>query len=177
MMVQVTAAALASEAKTLSHPASVDTIPTNCDREDHVSMGPIAGLKALQVIARVKTIIAIEFLVAAQALELRPETAPPPRLQNVLRRIRQQVPFIESDMVLSPFIARIEAMLDADELPPFAQESLIEEIPDACQTVSLAGVHEACRSGGLRCVASMLDECPGCRAKENGRQAMRPLSP
>jgi histidine ammonia-lyase len=48
MMLQVTAAALVSEAKALAVPASIDSIPTDCDREDHVSMGPLAGLKALQ---------------------------------------------------------------------------------------------------------------------------------
>jgi histidine ammonia-lyase len=161
MMVQATAAALASEAKTLSHPASVDSIPTNCDREDHVSMGPVAGLKALQVIARIKPIVAIEFLVAAQALDLRPMNPPPEMLQMAWSRIRQEVPFIDTDTVLSPCIAAIEQMIEADWLPPGAGEADPER-GEACRTISFVGLRSACQPGGPRCVASMLESCPAC---------------
>ena len=71
MIVQYTAAALASENKVLAHPASVDSIPTSANQEDHVSMGPIAGRLALSVLENVERIVAIELLVAAQALTLR----------------------------------------------------------------------------------------------------------
>ena len=71
MLVQYTAAALASENKTLAHPASVDSIPTSANQEDHVSMGPIAGRQARQVLAHVEQIVAIELLCAARALDLR----------------------------------------------------------------------------------------------------------
>lgn len=69
MIVQVAAAALASENKSLAHPASVDTVPTSANQEDHVSMGPIAARHALAVIENVESILAMEWLCAAQARE------------------------------------------------------------------------------------------------------------
>src|SRR5690242_16037808 len=71
MLVQYTAAALVSENKVLAHPASVDTIPTSANQEDHVSMGPIAGRHARSVLEHVERILAIELLVAAEALDQR----------------------------------------------------------------------------------------------------------
>ncbi len=71
MLTQYTAAALVSENKVLAHPASVDTIPTSANQEDHVSMGPIAGRHARAVLANVERILAVELLSAAQALDLR----------------------------------------------------------------------------------------------------------
>ncbi len=71
MVLQYTAAALVSENKVLAHPASVDSIPTSANQEDHVSMGPIAGRHARMVLDHVATVIAIELLCAARALDLR----------------------------------------------------------------------------------------------------------
>jgi histidine ammonia-lyase len=80
MVLQYTAAALASENKGLAHPASVDSIPTSANQEDHVSMGPIAGRQARVIVEHVERIVAIELLCAARALDLRlaalPGTAP-----------------------------------------------------------------------------------------------------
>src|SRR5439155_16572551 len=80
MVLQYTAAALASENKGLAHPASADSIPTSANQEDHVSMGPIAGRQARQILEHVERIVAIELLCAARALDLRlamlPGTAP-----------------------------------------------------------------------------------------------------
>jgi len=73
MMLQYTAAALASENKVLAHPASVDSVPTSANQEDHVSMGPIAARHARSVLEHVERIVAIELLVAAQAIDLRLE--------------------------------------------------------------------------------------------------------
>src|SRR5215218_4155579 len=73
MIVQYTAAALASENKVLAHPASVDSVPTSANQEDHVSMGPIAGRHARTVLEHVERILAIELLVAAEALDCRLE--------------------------------------------------------------------------------------------------------
>jgi hypothetical protein len=133
-----------------------------------VSMGPVAGLKALQVVARVKSIMAIELLVAAQALDLRPESEPPPLLRAAKETIREHVPFLESDTVLGPLIAAIEQMMEAGELPP-ATGLAVEHLPEPCQTVSLVGVREACQPEGLRCVASMLDQCPRCSDAREAR--------
>ena len=71
MLVQYTAAALASENKVLVHPSSVDSIPTSANQEDHVSMGAIAARHARTVLGHVEQILAIELLCAAQALDLR----------------------------------------------------------------------------------------------------------
>jgi len=74
MLLQYTAAALVSENKVLAHPASVDSIPTSANQEDHVSMGPIAGRGAQRILEHVERIIAIELICAARALELRLES-------------------------------------------------------------------------------------------------------
>jgi histidine ammonia-lyase len=117
MMVQVTAAALVSECKSLSFPASVDSIPTNCDREDHVSMGPIAGHKALAIIEHVRNILAIELLVAAQALDLRgTRVQMPPAIRRVHSRLREHVDFVERDRVLAPDIETISRLIDQEAL-------------------------------------------------------------
>ena len=71
MLFQYTAAALASENKSLAHPASVDSIPTSANQEDHVSMGPIAGRQARVILEHVERILAIELICAARALDLR----------------------------------------------------------------------------------------------------------
>jgi histidine ammonia-lyase len=76
MVLQYTAAALASENKSLVHPASADSIPTSANQEDHVSMGPIAGRQARQIVEHVERILAIELLCAARALDLRLELVP-----------------------------------------------------------------------------------------------------
>jgi histidine ammonia-lyase len=70
MLAQVTAAALASEIKTLAHPASVDTIPTSANREDHVSMSMGAALKAERALELATRVIAVEILCACQAIDL-----------------------------------------------------------------------------------------------------------
>lgn len=101
MMAQVTAAALVSECKSLSFPASVDSIPTNNDQEDHVSMGPNAGFKALAIVEKARLVLAIELLTAAQALDLRAPLRPAARLAAVHSQIRQHVAVLEDDRVLS----------------------------------------------------------------------------
>ncbi len=80
MMAQYTAAALVSENKGLAHPASVDSIPSSANREDHVSMSTIAARQAAQIVAHTQTVIAIEFLCAFQAVELRRAANPDLRL-------------------------------------------------------------------------------------------------
>jgi histidine ammonia-lyase len=116
MMLQVTAAALVSEAKTLAVPASIDSIPTNCDREDHVSMGPLAGLKALQGIERVRDIVAIELIVAAQALDMGALGRMGPRLAEAHRRIRCVVPFLSHDRVMAGDISEVAALIESGAL-------------------------------------------------------------
>jgi len=111
MMAQVTAAALVSENKTLAHPASVDSIPTSADKEDHVSMGMWAALKCRRVATNTLRVLAIELLAAAQGIDLlRPlETSAP--LERLHALVRERVPRWTVDRELGPDLAAAEAFL------------------------------------------------------------------
>ncbi len=104
MIAQVTAAALIAENNVLAHPASVFTLPTSANKEDHVSMGMTAALKLAQIVKNVETVLAIELLCAAQGLEFLKPLKPGPKLAEVYRRVRQHVPALERDVQLSVFI-------------------------------------------------------------------------
>lgn len=115
MIAQVSAAALASENKTLAHPASADTIPTSAGQEDHVSMAPWAGLKAIRIAENVATILAIEMMAAAAAIDcIRPLTTTKP-LERVHATLRAQVPVHGGDRRLDRDIAATTAMVNAGE--------------------------------------------------------------
>lgn len=101
MIPQVVAAALVSENKILCHPASVDSIPTSADKEDHVSMGPIAARKARQVIENVSKILAIEILSACQGIDLLAPLRPSPPLAMVHSAVRHLSKFVDQDRSLS----------------------------------------------------------------------------
>src|SRR6266571_351159 len=116
MIVQYTAAALATENKVLAHPASVDTIPTSANVEDHVSMGVTAGLKLLNTLDNVERILAIELMAAAQGLDFRkPTLGAQARLGQgtgaAYRLLREVMPFIEADTVLYPYIEAVRCMV------------------------------------------------------------------
>jgi histidine ammonia-lyase len=111
MLAQVTAAALASELKTLAHPAGVDTIPTSANKEDHVSMSMAASLKAARAVARARDVVAIELLCAAQGIDLLAPLATSPPLRQVHRLIRSRVPALERDRPPSPDIAAISELI------------------------------------------------------------------
>ncbi|MGH9801603.1 MAG: histidine ammonia-lyase, partial [Blastocatellia bacterium] len=104
MIAQVTAAALIAENNVLAHPASVFTLPTSANKEDHVSMGMTAALKLAQIVSNVETVLAIELLCAAQGLEFLKPLKPGPKLAEVHRRVRHRVPALERDAQLSLFI-------------------------------------------------------------------------
>ncbi|MFN8061905.1 MAG: histidine ammonia-lyase [Vicinamibacterales bacterium] len=111
MMAHVTAAALTAEAKTLAHPASVDSIPTSAGREDHVSMSMGAALKAARAVEVVRRVVAVEVLSACQALDLlHPLTTSAP-LAEVHRAVRRLVPPVTADRPLGPDIETIAAAL------------------------------------------------------------------
>jgi len=113
MMAQVTAAALVSENKVLAHPASVDSIPTSADKEDHVSMGMTAALKLRQVLANVRRVLAIELVAAAQGLDLlRPLTSSAP-LEALHALVRTEVPEWTEDREMAPALAAGERLLGA----------------------------------------------------------------
>jgi histidine ammonia-lyase len=109
MILQYTAAALATENKVLSHPASVDTIPTSANVEDHVSMGVTAGLKLRDILGNVERILAIELMSAAQGVDFRKQSIGADKnlgqgTHGAYALIREQIPFIESDTIMSGFI-------------------------------------------------------------------------
>ncbi|WP_456443581.1 histidine ammonia-lyase [Caldithrix abyssi] len=106
MIAQVTAAALVSENKVLAHPASVDSIPTSANKEDHVSMGAHAARKALQIIENTQTVLGIELMCACQGLDLRKPVLPSKATMAVLQAFRQQVPFWDKDRVMYPDIEK-----------------------------------------------------------------------
>ncbi len=119
MMLQVTAAALASENKTLAHPASVDSIPTSGDQEDHVSMSTWAARKFAMIVDNLEHILAIELLSACQAIDFREGLQPGPGVRAAYEICRQQAKFLAEDRLLAGEVEAIAgqfrsgALLDA----------------------------------------------------------------
>ena len=101
MIAQYTAASLVSENKVLAHPASVDSIPTSANQEDHVSMGSIAARKLGSILANVQNIVAIEILCACQALEFRDKGQLAPATKAVYDLVRSVVPRLDGDRFLA----------------------------------------------------------------------------
>ncbi|MBI3073789.1 MAG: histidine ammonia-lyase [Deltaproteobacteria bacterium] len=105
MLAQVTAASLVNECKVLSTPASVDSIPSSANREDHVSMGMTSALKLRAIIENVRTVLAIELLAAAQGIDFRRPLRTTVALESVHARVRAAIPRLDADRVLAPDIA------------------------------------------------------------------------
>lgn len=101
MIAQYTAASLVSENKVLSHPACVDSIPTSANKEDHVSMGTISARKCREIVRNAETVVAIELLCAAQALDLFTNLKPGMGTMAAYRFLRGKVPHLEKDRVIS----------------------------------------------------------------------------
>ena len=134
MLAQYTAASLVSENKTLAYPASVDSIPSSANREDHVSMSTIAARKALNVLANAQAVCALELLCAAQALDLRleqrPDTQPGTGTAAALTAIRnlrlangEPLAVIRRDTVIAAYLAPILAALRTN--PAFLRLALL----------------------------------------------------
>jgi histidine ammonia-lyase len=104
MMAQVTQASLVNENKVLAHPASVDTIPGSASREDHVSMGMTSARKLREIVKNVRYVLAIELLVAGQALDLRRPLRSSAAVEALHARLRANVPKLQADRYLSPDI-------------------------------------------------------------------------
>ena len=116
MIAHVTAAALASENKVLAHPASVDSIPTSANKEDHVSMGAAAAMKAARAVANTRRILAVEAMAACQALEFLAPLETSPALRAAHARVRETVPAHARDRVLSPEIEALAALVSEGTL-------------------------------------------------------------
>jgi histidine ammonia-lyase len=113
MIAQYTQAALVSENKRLSVPASVDSIPSSAMQEDHVSMGWHAGRKLRKVVDNVRRVIAIELVTAARALEMRAPLKPAPITGALLAKLRKEVPGVGPDRFLAPELEAAEKLLKA----------------------------------------------------------------
>jgi histidine ammonia-lyase len=118
MIAQVTSAALVAESRILCHPASVDSIPSSAGREDHVSMGMTAALKARQVAEHTSTCLAIELLVAAQAIDLRLPVRAGSGVRVAHELIRTRVPFMDRDRELHTDIKAVQQLIDSGALDP-----------------------------------------------------------
>ena len=111
MLAQVTAAALASENKSLAHPASVDSLPTSANQEDHVSMSTFAARRLGEMAANSASIVAIELLAAAQGIDFRAPLRTSPRLHDVHALVRSKVGFYDHDRYFAPDITAIQALV------------------------------------------------------------------
>ncbi|HHU07010.1 MAG TPA: histidine ammonia-lyase [Clostridiaceae bacterium] len=111
MIPQYVAASIVSENKVLSHPASVDSIPSSANKEDHVSMGAIAARKAVKIVENVRKVIAIEMMTAAQALDVQPVRKLGKATAVLYDRIRTVIPVLTHDRVLADDIVAVEKIL------------------------------------------------------------------
>ncbi len=111
MMTQIVAAALVSENKCLTHPASVDSIPTSINQEDHVSMGTIAARKSREVVNNTENVIAIEFLAACQGVDLRSPLKPGRGTEKIYQKIRKRIPPVEADRLLVLDLVKMKELM------------------------------------------------------------------
>ncbi|HHL32249.1 MAG TPA: histidine ammonia-lyase [Oceanospirillales bacterium] len=116
MIAHVTAAALASENKTLVHPASCDTIPTSANQEDHVSMATFAARKLADIAENTATIIGIEIMAACQSIDFHNHLKTSPSLYKVYQQVRQQVPFLDKDRLMTDDLHNLRNMVMKGEL-------------------------------------------------------------
>lgn len=133
MLVQYTSAALVSENKVLAHPASVDTIPSSANTEDHVSMGTIAARQAFEIANNVENVLACELFSAAQGIDFRMESHPggtcgPECLGRgtlaAYQLVRSRVPFIASDTIMYPHLNTVRALIASGELLAVVRQAL-----------------------------------------------------
>ena len=124
MIVHVTAAALASENKSLAHPASVDSLPTSANQEDHVSMATFAARRLQPMLRNSGHIVAIELLAAAQGIEFLRPLRSAPALEEVLRLVRSLSPAMMQDRSLAYDIEAVCRLVEAGDLGHHARQDL-----------------------------------------------------
>lgn len=112
MIMQYAAAALVSENKTLAHPASVDSIPSSANQEDHVSMGTIAARHANMIIQNSRRVLVVECICAMQAIEIKGVENASPKLQEKWKELRNHIPSITKDRVFSKDIELLNDILN-----------------------------------------------------------------
>lgn len=129
MIAQVTSAALASENKTLAHPASIDSLPTSANQEDHVSMATFAARRLGDIFENVAGILAVEWLAAAQGLNFRRPLRSSAPVEDAWELLRAQVPFYDKDRYFAPDIENAVAMVRAEKLAGLLPQGLLNISP------------------------------------------------
>ncbi len=125
MIAQVTSAALASENKTLAHPASVDSLPTSANQEDHVSMACFAGRRLADMSENTNGVLAVEYLAAAQGLDFRAPLKGADKIELAKAILRQDVSFYDKDRYFAPDIADASDIIAEGELNAFMPDNLL----------------------------------------------------
>jgi histidine ammonia-lyase len=128
MIAHCTSAALVSENKTLAHPASIDSIPTSAEKEDHVSMGGWAARKCLKIVENVENVLAIELLAACQGIDLRRPLRTTAPLEAVHALVRTKVATWEKDRYLHPDIEAAAEMIRSGQVVAAVEHFLRQEI-------------------------------------------------
>lgn len=114
MIVQYSAASLVSENKVLAHPASVDSIPSSANQEDHVSMGTIAARKAREILGNSRKVLAMEYLAACQAIDLRGNSGLGKGTSIAYNELRKSIPFLDKDRVMNLDINKAEDIISSN---------------------------------------------------------------
>lgn len=122
MIVQYAAAALVSENKTLAHPASVDSIPSSANQEDHVSMGTIAARHARDILLNSRRVIAMEILAACQAIDLRGDKGLGKATKEVYDIIRSEIPMLKEDRIMNIDIDKVDEIMRSESLIKAAEK-------------------------------------------------------
>jgi len=128
MIAQVTAAALASDNKALAHPASVDSLPTSANQEDHVSMAPNAGKRLWPMAENVRDILAIEWLGACQGLDFRVGLKTSPKLERARGLLREKVAHYEKDRFFAPDIEAASQLIGGRHLNALVPPGLLPSL-------------------------------------------------
>jgi histidine ammonia-lyase len=129
MIAHVTAASLASENKSLAHPASVDSLPTTANQEDHVSMATFAARRLQSMVRNTAYILSIEWLAAAQGIEFLRPLQSSVALENAMTILRRHVSFMDQDRWLSPDIEAASTLVHSGQLSELMPNfNLIEKI-------------------------------------------------
>ena len=128
MIAQVTAAALASENKSLAHPASVDSLPTSANQEDHVSMATFAGRRLAEMAENSAGIVAIELLGACQGVDFRAPHKTSRILEEAKAMLREEVPFYDRDRYFAPDIYKATELIVSGRINPLIHEQLLPSL-------------------------------------------------
>lgn len=126
MIVQVASASLVSENKVLAHPASVDSMPTSAEKEDHVSMGTIAARKFLQVVKNAQNVFAMELLAGTQALDMILPLKPTAGVLAAYECIRNQVPYAKEDRVFAKDVTKILELIKNEKIVKTVEQKIGE---------------------------------------------------